>query len=138
MGLFSKTNRSDVAPFDVTTIEDDIAEALEVARYIKPAQRAATVDDIGTLSAEAVASQFEEAAKAVEQMGADLLDCVRRAEVMAADCKTAIAYVQETADKYREEAKLIRDRIEHVSNLTVEVRSACDEMRRKIEKPKEE
>src|ERR1700722_11634168 len=93
------------------------------------------VDQIGKLSAEAVTAQYEDAVKALEAMGTTLIDCVERAEKMAAGCKDAIAYVQDTAQKYREEAKLIFDRIEQASVMTAEVRSICDEMRKKIEHP---
>ena len=95
----------------------------------------AEVDQVGKLSAEAVAAQYEGAVKALEELGTTLVDCVKRAETMAAGCKDAIAYVQDTAQKYREEAKLIFDRIEQASVLTAEVRSVCDEMRKRIENP---
>ena len=95
----------------------------------------ANVDQIGKLGAEAVIAQYEGAVKALEEMGATLIDCVKRAEKMAAGCKDAITFVQDTAQKYREEAKLIFDRIEQASVMTAEVRSVCDEMRKKIEHP---
>ena len=95
----------------------------------------ANVDQIGKLSAEAVITQYEGAVKALEEMGTTLVDCVKRAENMATGCKDAIAFVQDTAQKYREEAKLIFDRIEQASVMTAEVRSICDEMRKKIEHP---
>ena len=95
----------------------------------------ADVDQIGKLSAEAVIAQYEGAVKALEAMGTTLIDCVKRAETMAAGCKDAIAYLQDTAQKYREEAKLVFDRIEQASVVTAEVRSLCDEMRKKIEHP---
>ena len=95
----------------------------------------AEVDQIGKLSAEAVAAQYEDAVKALEAMGTTLIDCVQRAEKMAAGCKDAIAYVQDTAQKYREEASLIFDRIQQASVMTAEVRSVCDDMRKRIESP---
>ena len=95
----------------------------------------AEVDQIGKLSAEAVAAQYEDAVKALEAMGTTLIDCVQRAEKMAAGCKDAIAYVQDTAQKYREEAGLIFDRIQQASVMTAEVRSVCDDMRKRIESP---
>jgi hypothetical protein len=95
----------------------------------------ADVDQIGKLSAEAVITQYEVAVKALEDMGTTLIDCVKRAEKMAAGCKDAINYVHDTAQKYREEAKLIFERIEQASVVTAEVRSVCDEMRKKIEHP---
>ena len=95
----------------------------------------ADLDQIGKLSAEAVIAQYEGAVKALEDMGTTLIDCVKRAEKMAAGCKDAINYVHDTAQKYREEAKLIFERIEQASVVTAEVRSVCDEMRKKIEHP---
>jgi hypothetical protein len=95
----------------------------------------ADVDQIGKLSAEAVIAQYEDAVKALEAMGTTLIDCVKRAEKMAAGCKDAIAYVQDTAQKYREEAKVIVDRIEQASVMTAEVRSVCDEMQKRIDHP---
>ena len=95
----------------------------------------ADVDQIGKLGAEAVIAQYEGAVKALEAMGTTLIDCVQRAETMAAGCKDAITYVQDTAQKYREEAKLIFDRIQQASVMTSEVVSVCDAMRKKIENP---
>jgi hypothetical protein len=95
----------------------------------------ADVDQIGKLSAEAVIAQYEGAVRALEAMGTTLIDCVQRAEKMAAECKDAIAYVHDTAQKYREEAKLIFERIQQASVMTAEVRSVCDEMRKRIENP---
>src|SRR5260370_37138866 len=68
-------------------------------------------------------------------MGTTLIECVKRAGEMGADCKDAIAYVKDTAQKYREEAKVIFDRIEQASVMTAEVRSVCEEMRKQIEHP---
>src|SRR5882724_9245782 len=140
--------------FELIDVENSIAEALAKSPpprghrpidFAPPAVRTqslpispyvehhANVDQIGKLSAEAVITQYEGAVKALEAMGTTLIDCVKRAEKMAAGCKDAIAYVQDTAQKYREEAKQIFDRIEQASVMTAEVRSVCDEMRRKME-----
>jgi hypothetical protein len=115
----------------------DFAPAIRTETPLMPlyVEHHADVDQIGKLSAEAVIAQYEDAVKALEAMGTTLIDCVKRAEKMAAGCKDAIAYVQDTAQKYREEAKVIFDRIEQASVMTAEVRSVCDEMRRKIEHP---
>jgi hypothetical protein len=115
----------------------DFAPAIRTQTQPMPAyvEHHADVDQIGKLTAEAVIAQYEGAVKALEAMGTTLIDCVNRAEKMAAGCKDAITYVQDTAQKYREEAKLIFDRIEQASVMTAEVRSVCDEMRKKIEHP---
>lgn len=91
------------------------------------------VDDIGKLSAAAVVQQYEAAAVTLELMGKELIDAAKRAEKMASDVKQAISYVEEVAQKYRDEAKIIFERIEQASILTTEVRATCDEMRKKIE-----
>ena len=115
----------------------DFAPAIRTQTLPMPpyVEHHADVDQIGKLTAEAVIAQYEGAVKALEAMGITLIDCVKRAEKMAAGCKDAITYVQDTAQKYREEAKLIFDRIEQASVMTAEVRSVCDEMRKKIEHP---
>jgi methyl-accepting chemotaxis protein len=91
------------------------------------------VDDIGKLSAAAVVQQYETAAKTIELMGKELIEAAQQAEKMATEVKEAIAYIQEVAQKYRDEAKVIFDRIEKASLLTSEVRATCDDMRKKIE-----
>jgi hypothetical protein len=138
----------------VLDVEDDIAKVLTQSPPLRdhraidfaPAkvrtpspppyvEHHAEVDQIGKLSAEAVVAQYEDAVKALEAMGTTLIDCVQRAEKMAAGCKDAIAYVQDTAQKYREEANLIFDRIQQASVMTAEVRSVCDDMRKRIDNP---
>jgi hypothetical protein len=137
---------------ELADVEQDIAQALAESAPLRdhranglvpkartpsspvlPYAHHAEVDQVGKLNAESVIAQYESAVKALEAMGTTLIDCVKRAEKMAAGCKDAIAYVQDTAQKYREEAKLIFDRIEQASAMTAEVRSVCDEMRRKME-----
>jgi hypothetical protein len=151
--LHSATNSKNLELVDV---ERDIAQALTISppqrdhvtsgfapsRVRTPAQpmppyveHHANVDQIGKLSAEAMIAQYEGAVKALEEMGATLIDCVKRAESMAAGCKDTFAFVRDTAKQYREEAKLIFDRIEQASVMTAEVKSVCDEMRKKMEHP---
>jgi hypothetical protein len=142
--------------FELADVEQDIARALtksppvrdlRAVDFAPPKVRTpsspmppyvehhADVDQIGKLSAEAVIAQYEGAVEALEAMGTTLIDCVKRAEKMASGCKDAITFVHDTAQKYREEAKLIFERIEQASVMTAEVRSVCDEMRKKIERP---
>jgi hypothetical protein len=140
---------------DVLDVEHDIAKVLTKSPPLRdhwaidfgpakvrttsppmpPYEYHAEVDQIGKLSAEAVIAQYEDAVKALEAMGTTLIDCVQRAEKMAAGCKDAIAYVQDTAQKYREEAGLIFDRIQQATVMTAEVRSVCDDMRKRIDSP---
>lgn len=77
-------------------------------------QRDGTVN-IGQLSAEAVVRGYEAAAKEIEAMGAEVLEGVN-----------------ETAARYREEAKRILLEIQNCSSVTTEVRRLCAEMKNKI------
>ncbi len=156
MQLFKTNSAKAEQPFDLNAVEADIELALRASsplqekapiEFAPPAVRNPPlplpeyvkhrddVDELGRVAAEAVVVQFESAVRSLEAMGTTLVDCVKRADKMAAECKQALAYVQETADQYRDEAKKIFDRIEAASALTAEVRDVCDEMRRKIEQP---
>jgi hypothetical protein len=70
---------------------------------------------IGQLSAEAIVREYEAAAKEIEAMGAEVLEGVN-----------------ETAARYREEAKRIFLEIQNCSAVTTEVRKLCLEMKNKI------
>jgi hypothetical protein len=70
---------------------------------------------LGQLSAEAIVREYEAAAKEIEAMGAEVLEGVN-----------------ETAARYREEAKRIFLEIQNCSVVTTEVRRLCVEMKDKI------
>ena|ERR1700712_4097136 len=70
---------------------------------------------IGQLSAEAIVREYEAAAREIEAMGAEVLEGVN-----------------ETAARYREEAKRIFLEIQNCSSVTTEVRKLCVEMKNKI------
>lgn len=107
------------------TIESDIArELLE-----RPPQR-----DV-PLSAEAAAAQYETAAKDIELMGADLIDRVRSCEALAMDALTVVGLLNDTAAKYREEARRVSRQIEAGSSMTAAVRQTCVEMQDRIAAP---
>ena len=84
------------------------------------------------VSAIAVASQYEAAAKQVEQMGAELKEAAKRAEAMAAKVTDALKFIEDTAATYRAEAALIFERIEKVDKLSEAVITACEEMKQRI------
>src|SRR4051794_34778321 len=70
------------------------------------------VSRVGALSAEAVARDFEAAAKEIEAMGPALVGAASKCEAMTANVHRAIAFMHETATAYREEANKIVARIE--------------------------
>ena len=90
------------------------------------------VSQVGSLSAEAVVREYEAAAKEMEAMGADLIGAAQRCEAMTAEVHKAIAFMQETAKAYREDAKKMFTRIEECALLSDQVRKTCEEMRNRI------
>ena len=88
--------------------------------------------EIGRLSAQGATREYEVAAKEIEAMGAELLDCVKQCETMTRDAFAVIEELKEIASRYREQGKRIFVEIERSSELTSEVRKACTEIRDKI------
>src|SRR2546429_6029103 len=91
--------------------------------------------EIGKLSAEAVVSEYEAAAKDIEGMGAELIDLVKQCEAMTRDALAVTDEMKETAARYREEAKRIFLQIENCTLMTAEVRKTCSELKEKIAAP---
>lgn len=132
---------------DLARLESDIAAAIP-ERAPLPSIRAPSVQTgpmpdyvehqdgvprVGALSAEAVVRDYEAAAKEIEAMGAELIDAARKCEAMTAEVHSAIAYMQDTAAAYREDAKRIFKRIEDCAMLTEQVRQTCEALKHKIE-----
>lgn len=91
--------------------------------------------EIGMLSAEAVVREHEAAAKEIESMGADLIECVKRCEAVTRDALVVTQELNEVAARYRAEAKRVFEHIENCSLIVASVRRACVEMKEKIAKP---
>jgi hypothetical protein len=116
----------------------------EVVRYAPPAAREKLpplpsyvehregLDTVGKAASQAIVMQYEGAVKALEAMGAELIDCVRQSQAMAEEAIACVKFVTETCDAYRDESKAIFARIQHASALTIEVRKMCEAMRGKI------
>ena len=91
--------------------------------------------EIGKLSAEAVVSEYEAAAKEIEAMGVELIDLVKRCEAATRDALAVTEDLKETAGRYRDEAKRVFLQIENCSLVTAEVRKTCTELKEKIAPP---
>jgi predicted GTPase len=91
--------------------------------------------EIGMLSAEAVVREHEAAAKEIESMSADLIECVKRCETVTRDAQLVTEELKEVAARYRAEAKRVFEHIENCSLIVASVREACVEMKDKIAKP---
>jgi hypothetical protein len=142
--------------FNVIDLEQDIATALydspptRTPRHIDfapPSVRAAALplpeylehregaDEIGRLSAEAVAASYESAAQEIEKMGAELKERAKLCEKLVADSNQALVLIQETAAQFRDAGKMIFLKIEDCSLMTKEVRETCDTLRAKLAGP---
>jgi hypothetical protein len=91
--------------------------------------------EIGKLSAEAVVREYEAAAKDIEDLGVELVGHVKRCEAMTQEALAVIGELNETAGRYREEAKRVFLQIETCSLVTAEVRKTCAAMKEKISSP---
>jgi hypothetical protein len=122
-------------------MEREIADAIprRTIRQVSPPQTMPDyvnhldgVTRVGALSAEAVARDYEAAAQEIEAMGKELVGAARKCEAMTSEVNEAIAFMHETASKYREEAKMLFTRIEECSIMTEEVRKTCQALKEKL------
>ena len=105
------------------------APALAIPQYVEHRDGAT---EIGKLSAEAVVAEYEAAAKEIEAMGAELIERVKQCEAMTRDALAVTGELNETARRYREEAKRVFIEIENCSRVTAEVRQTCTDLKEKI------
>ena len=112
--------------FDAPTVG---APALGMPDYVEHREGAT---EIGKLSAEAVVREYEETAKEIESMGAELVERVKQCEAMTRDALSVTAELKEIAARYREEAKRTFDHIEACSLVVAEARKTCAELKDKI------
>jgi hypothetical protein len=101
------------------------------------------VDDVGRLSAEALAMSYEEAAKEIEEMGTVLtgevkasevatLDMVKELEKYRSATQQAVKECKTAAEAYRKEAKTLFDLVQARAMAADNVRVMCMEMVSKI------
>ena len=138
----------DASPFDAGQLEGDIREAVQHRPpHIQPVETAPRpvksqvpdyvshrddVSEIGKLSAEAIAREYEVTAKEIEAMGEVVRDMVQRCEQLTTSASSMLKDIKATATRYREEGKRIFDEIESCSSATDEVRKLCEAFRDKV------
>jgi len=138
----------DARPFDVSQIEGDIREAVHQGaphiQAVETEQQPAKpqlpdyvshredVSEIGKLSAEAIAREYEVTAKEIEAMGEVVRDMVQRCEQLTTSASSMLKDIKATATNYRQEAKRIFNEIESCSSAADEVRKLCEAFRDKI------
>jgi len=108
------------------------APSLGMPDYVEHSEGAT---EIGKLSAEVVVREYEAAAKDIEAMSAELIQCVRQCEAMTRDALAVTDELKKTADRYRQQGKRVFVQIENCSLVTAEVHKTCAELMDKIAEP---
>ena len=90
------------------------------------------VPEIGKITAEAVAIDYEAAAKEIEALGKQLTELQARVEKEAQAVHDAIAEVKGVAASYRDEGMRLFNMLEEASLLTKSVRETCTALASKI------
>src|SRR5581483_6613555 len=88
--------------------------------------------EIGRLSAEFMAREYDFAAKEIEAIGAEMVELGKQCETMTRDTLAVIEELKEVAAQYRERGKRIFAEIEGCSELTADVGKTCAELKRRI------
>lgn len=91
------------------------------------------VTTVGRLTAEAVAIDYEAAAKAIDTMGKQLTELQVRMEAETQAIHAAILEVNMVAEKYRDEGLKAFKRLEACAKKTQAVRDACEKMQRDLD-----
>jgi len=94
--------------------------------------QATRMHDLGRMTAEAVMTQYESAAKAVEEMGQSVKDRVHKLEAAMIECDKDMKLIEEAAKAIREKGNLVQVQIEEVSSLSSDIRAACEEFKKKV------
>jgi len=89
------------------------------------------VNQVGKLSAEAVVREYDAAVKEIEALGAELAEAAKKCEAMVAGVHAMVTEIKELAANYREEGKRYFLQNEDCSQMTDEVRSVCETLKKK-------
>jgi hypothetical protein len=142
-------NNTDLAQVD---IEDEIRKIHAISGNVKPIrgpnlpayiEHHPNVDDVGRLSAEALAVSYEKAAKEIEGVGEALTGEIKASEVAVVDVvkelerykevtQSAVEECKKAAEAYRAEAKQLFELVQARAMAADNVRSMCMEMVNKI------
>ena len=140
-----RAQTSVVRPFDASTLEGEVREAVRQVQPLDFAPRAISepavpeyvshrddVSEIGKLSAEAIVKEYEETAKEIEAMGDVVRDMVQRCEQLTGSASAMLGDIKATAERYRNEGKRMFAEIEACTSATDEVRRLCEAFRDKL------
>jgi hypothetical protein len=136
-----------VVPFDVNKLHDDdvqtaMWESPAQAEHKEPAGAAAYAPpalrlppDVSKLTSEAVMVFYGSGAKALEELGGELRDLLKRHDDMVAEAAESLKEIEETVERCREQGKLFAARITKAASMIKEIRAACADLKSKINNP---
>lgn len=112
---------------------EQFEKATQVPDYVEHLEG---VGNVVMLSAAAIVQQYETTAKAIEGMGKELVAAALLNEKSTNEIHEALKYLEEVANKYRDEGKKLFKQIEQSGLITAHVREVCDTvMNKKTENP---
>ena len=144
-----RTQSAVVKPFDASKLEDEVRESVQQNRpHIQVHENVPRavlappvpeyvihredVSEIGKLSAEAIAKEYEETAREIEAMGDVVREMVTRCDQLSASASSMLKDIKSTAARYRKEGKRMFTEIESSSSAADEVRRLCEDFRDKL------
>jgi predicted ribosome quality control (RQC) complex YloA/Tae2 family protein len=128
---------ANVATEDVKSLQQEIRDNPrtiidEDPPTVEPATQS---NDIGRLSAEAVQSQYEAAAKAVEDMGLAVQDRIKKLENALRECDRDMKLLGEVAHTIRDKGNLVYAQIEETSSVSKDLRTTAEAFRTNVTQP---
>jgi len=120
-------------PPNVLDLESEIGQVLQRQTPVPVVMPATSnVGELGRMSAEAVLTQYEAAARSVEEMGQDVKVRIQKLEAALTECHKDMQIITECAQMIRDKGKLVQAQIEEASAVSADIRSACVEFKRKV------
>jgi hypothetical protein len=121
------------AQLGLAELEHDIEQIKFQRQQIAPPQP--PYEDLGRMSAEAVLTQYEAAARAVQEMGDAVKVRVNNIAAALLEADEDMKQIAETAKSIMEKGKLVQAQIEEASALSNSIRSACIDFKKKVGLP---
>ena len=121
-------------PFDVSKLEDEIAEITSMTKGQPIAPYAYREDlDLGRITADAVRASHEEAAKAITELGLLAVERVKKLDQMKVEAEDLAQACLDLAAQYRSKGDRDAEVIETTHRLNDEARQVIEDMRKKLE-----
>lgn len=130
--IFPKRPRYLGKPDD--TLENAIADLHTNSRVLPPVDLpgAPSFENIGRLTAEAVQTQFDNAARAVEDMGISIKERVTRLETALQEADADMKLIVETAAAIRDKGQAVYGQIEEMNIISQDIRAVCAGFKKKL------